>query len=882
MTETLVAPLLPKIGQRARFMAKLDLLKNEVSNDVLSLSSNGSIRSLRKQEFESFCLLCFICQKLFCGWHSLSVHFKVYHSLMPSSNYICGQGGCQRDFQSLKGLRRHIFSEHSKLLSNNSRAHSVADSTGSCDAKLHTVEDEFSGNDVSQSPDIVETRSFFDENGVCLAAARFIAKLKSHSSIPASTVDQIVEDVQEFFSSDLIHLLHCKTKHLLETFNIDMNDSMVLSLLDDFSHLGDLFTGLKSQHQQLKFFQNSGCYIAPEAITVGHRFENRTVNKTSVLVPVNATAQHIPLRKTFMSFFGLPEMFEKAKVYMNKEQNVPVMKDFVDGDLWKSRGFQQAENRLIVPFVLYFDDFETANPLGSRAGVYKLGAIYACLKCFPPRFNSQLKNLFLTLLFFSEDRSLYGSESVLRTLVEEIKYLQQHGIQINIAGQNCEIKFILVQILGDNLGLNSILGYTESFSANHFCRACRVSKHTTAEMLFEDKHFLRNTVNYAADLVTNNVSHTGVKTNAIWNEIPGFHVTMNSVFDIMHDLLEGVCAYDMRHIIHYVVNERKFMNFDVLNARIQGFEYGLDDASNKPPVIVTFAQPSDHQLNMKAIEMLQLVKYFSLMVGDLVPEGDEVWSFYLILCQIMDLLFAHSISAEELVLLRTLVAEHHELYVKHFNDTLKPKHHFMVHYATAMQSLGPLCWLSSLRFESKHGEAKRTAHMICNFRNISKSLAHKHQLKFCYRIFSNDSLSEYDLVVGTGNMVVSDTIDGDETEISLSQFGIKCPLFNAKWITLNGTTYRPGQTLLIGVMNDMPLFGELICVFVDNDRIVHFIVNELDTICYVEHFNVYEVEKTCKQKYITPQDLLDHRSLQCRRLPSRKEFQHVVKLHAAL
>jgi len=455
MTETLVAPLLPKIGQRARFMAKLDLLKNEVSNDVLSLSSNGSIRSLRKQEFESFCLLCFICQKLFCGWHSLSVHFKVYHSLMPSSNYICGQGGCQRDFQSLKGLRRHIFSEHSKLLSNNSRAHSVADSTGSCDAKLHTVEDEFSGNDVSQSPDIVETRSFFDENGVCLAAARFIAKLKSHSSIPASTVDQIVEDVQEFFSSDLIHLLHCKTKHLLETFNIDMNDSMVLSLLDDFSHLGDLFTGLKSQHQQLKFFQNSGCYIAPEAIT-------------------------------------------------------------------------------------------------------------------------------------------------------------------------------------------------------------------------------------------------------------------------------------------------------------------------------------------------------------------------------------------------------------------------------------------SLRFESKHGEAKRTAHMICNFRNISKSLAHKHQLKFCYRIFSNDSLSEYDLVVGTGNMVVSDTIDGDETEISLSQFGIKCPLFNAKWITLNGTTYRPGQTLLIGVMNDMPLFGELICVFVDNDRIVHFIVNELDTICYVEHFNVYEVEKTCKQKYITPQDLLDHRSLQCRRLPSRKEFQHVVKLHAAL
>jgi len=169
--------------------------------------------------------------------------------------------------------------------------------------------------------------------------------------------------------------------------------------------------------------------------------------------------------------------------------------------------------------------------VGSRAGVHKLGAIYACLKCFPPRFNSQLKNLFLTLMFYSEDRLVYGSVPILRTMVEEIKCLQSRRIKLFIREKEWEIKFVLVQILGDNLGLNSTLGYTESFNAYHSCRVCRVNKRNVTQLFIEDKNLLRNTDNYAADLIVNNVSETGVKTDAIWNEIPDFHVTQNCAFE---------------------------------------------------------------------------------------------------------------------------------------------------------------------------------------------------------------------------------------------------------------------------------------------------------------------------------------------------------------
>jgi len=345
----------------------------------------------------------------------------------------------------------------------------------------------------------------------------------------------------------------------------------------------------------------------------------------------------------------------------------------------------------------------------------------------------------------------------------------------------------------------------------------------------------------------------------------------------MNDMLEGVCSYDMRHIIHYLVNKKKLMSFDVLNARIRGFDYGLEDTSNRPAVIAAFAKPSV-SFNLKAAEMLRLVRYFALMVGDLVPEGDDVWGLYLILSQITQLVFSTAVTASELGLLRTLVSEHHELYTDLFGDSLKPKHHFMTHYPSAIQSLGPLVWLWSMRFESKHGEAKKTASVVCNFKNICKSLAQKHQMKFCYRLYSKESFTDYDLVVGPG----SEAVNTDDTDSLLAAVGVLGQVLYAKWITLNGTTYRPGQTLLIGVVDDMPSLAELLGIFVDSSRTAYFVVCVLDTVGYSAHVNAYEVLSTCAYKCVKAHELLDYRPLHRRTLPNSPELHKLVTLHSAL
>jgi hypothetical protein len=881
LNEALLVPLLPKIGSRAKFLAKLNEMKQEV-HQKSSTISKFSARNSYKQTLESLSLVCFQCEKQFSGWHALTIHLKVFHNLTTTSNFVCGQSGCQRDFQSLAGLRRHILCEHRNNCNDATQAEMSENSA--CKDKLSNKGSDVSTvfDDCSEIDPIitVNTDELFDDNDICLAAASFVAKLKSHSSIPSSAVNEILQDVQNFFSSECIRLLEKKTLAVLKIHSVDMSGSLVQSLLNDFANLGDLFNGLKTEYQQIKYFQTSGYFIEPETVVVGHRLESQTKHNVTTVVPVNATAQHVPLSKTFKSFFELPGILARAKSYMNKG-HCETLYDFIDGSLWQNRQNVQSENQWIIPFMLYFDDFEKVNALGSRAGVHKLGAVYACLKSFSPRFNSQLKNLFLTLMFYSQDRAVFGNVSVFRPLVEEIKFLQNCGITIVVSGAQCVIKFQMVQILGDNLGLNSLLGYTESFSANHYCRMCRVHKQNVSQLFIEDQSLLRNVNNYIADVHVANVSETGVKHNAIWNEISGYHVTENWAFDIMHDLLEGVCNYDMRHIINYLVNSKKFLSIDTLNARIQGFDYGTDESSNKPPVIS--GSVNVEALNMKVIEMLHLVKNFGLMIGDLVPEQDEVWNFYLVLRQILDLVLVQSTHNGELLLLQALIAEHHELYVSLFDDLLKPKHHFMIHYVSAIKSVGPLRWLWSMRFESKHGQAKKSANIICNFKNICKSLSQKHQLKFCYRLFAKETLSDDDLVVGTGTVNSIDQCNEEVICKCLASAGTVGKLFNAKWITFNGTVYRADQILLIDVCDDMPVFAVLNSIFIDEVREVYLIVGELETVGFVQHVHAYEVSDTVvRYQCLKPQDLVDYRPLRRHHLPHSSELGSLITLHCAL
>lgn len=286
------------------------------------------------------------------------------------------------------------------------------------------------------------------------------------------------------------------------------------------------------------------------------------------------------------------------------------------------------------------------------------------------------------------DLTYFGNDKCLETLVNEINKLESEGINISTEGGRFHVHFVLGIILGDNLGLNSLLEFSKSFSANFFCRFCKAHKIVTKSMHEEDLTCLRNIHNYSVDVASSNFMETGIYKESLLNKVTHFHVTQNFCVDIMHDLFEGICHYDICHILTYFIDTAKLFSLETLNNRKMNFNYGPIEVGNISPPIKIVHLKKRH-LKMSAREVMTFVHFLPLIIGDLIPENDEVWALFLLLLQIIDILLSYTFTDHAISHLKQLISKHNSMYVTLFNDSLKPKHHFLVHYPTIIKKSGP-------------------------------------------------------------------------------------------------------------------------------------------------------------------------------------------------
>ena len=93
---------------------------------------------------------------------------------------------------------------------------------------------------------------------------------------------------------------------------------------------------------------------------------------------------------------------------------------------------------------------------------------------------------------------------------------------------------------------------------------------------------------------------------------------------MIHDVLEGVCAYVMRSIIQKFISEEYF-TLEYLNSRIADIKTYCSEITNMPPSITINRLKGKLYLKISAAEMFNLVRYLGLIIGDKILEGDKYW-----------------------------------------------------------------------------------------------------------------------------------------------------------------------------------------------------------------------------------------------------------------
>ncbi|XP_026112913.1 uncharacterized protein LOC113091546 isoform X3 [Carassius auratus] len=307
----------------------------------------------------------------------------------------------------------------------------------------------------------------------------------------------------------------------------------------------------------MRYFSDKWGKIDPVEYVLGTRFATRRNRTTGTFAQtiVKDKFVYIPILETLQSIYRHPSITDMMA--RDSQQRPNCLYDIHDGEFFKRHALF-SKQRHAVQIQLFFDEFECSNPLGSKRGIHKLGAIYFTLRNISPKYNSSLLNIHLVTLFHAQDIKTYGFDKILEPLVQDISTLETIGIQIPLFDQT--VYGTIVQVTGDILGVHSLFGFVESFSARYCCRFCLLEKEDFQTVFSEDrpKMTVRTKELHAEHCQTMQSNPSlpyvmGVKKSCFLNWLQYFHTTSNFSVDIMHNILEGVAQFEMKLLIQHLI-----------------------------------------------------------------------------------------------------------------------------------------------------------------------------------------------------------------------------------------------------------------------------------------------------------------------------------------
>jgi len=104
--------------------------------------------------------------------------------------------------------------------------------------------------------------------------------------------------------------------------------------------------------------------------------------------------------------------------------------------------------------------------------------------------------------------------------------------------------------------------------------------------------------------------------------------------------------------------------------------------------------------------------------------------------------------------------------------------------------------------------------------------------------------------------------------------------FSVSWIEVLGTTYKPGEIVVVSV-ETVPTFGLITDIIVMDTTNYFLVIKKMHTICFNAHLHGYEVDYSGLQPeytFLKQSHLVDHNTLGL----YKKRFTYVILKYAVL
>lgn len=134
-----------------------------------------------------------------------------------------------------------------------------------------------------------------------------------------------------------------------------------------------------------------------------------------------------------------------------------------------------ANDPMAIKLMIASDDFEIGNPLGSKANVHKINAVYMLIRNMPENYISKCDNIYVVSLCNADDLKTKETDfnDIWRLIRRDVSILENRGIDV---GNGVILKGSILCLTFDNLGANMSLGFAEGSNTSYYCRTCETPK----------------------------------------------------------------------------------------------------------------------------------------------------------------------------------------------------------------------------------------------------------------------------------------------------------------------------------------------------------------------------------------------------------------------
>jgi len=358
---------------------------------------------------------CFKCNKQLATVRDLCHHLRQGHLLYEPVKLSCAEEGCCRTFSRFNSFYCHLTVCH-------------VNSPSDCNLPLASealIEAEPPASLMAlgsvEPLSTTSSHASFDVSGIKLHATNFLLGLTASSSMTLSQVEFVKNSVTELFSATIDKVKESVTSIVNQVesrCNVPCPEANIF--VNELSALGNPFADVNSMYKLEKYVERLQSYVPPVEHIHGQRWEGADLQQQQKLK--NDTFSYGSLEATLKHVLYWRRSWEEMCDFEN-DDGIELSSYFSGSNFKKIYGMIKDNIKVeFYPIVLqlYYDDFETVNPIGTKTGLHKLGGFYFTILNLSKKHNSKLDNIHLVQLAYRADIVKYGMKSILAPLRNEL------------------------------------------------------------------------------------------------------------------------------------------------------------------------------------------------------------------------------------------------------------------------------------------------------------------------------------------------------------------------------------------------------------------------------------------------------------------------------